>query len=47
MAQQGSSLQNYNNELVKCIEDLKEKREEVDSAIVVHGCPGNHVFSCR
>jgi hypothetical protein len=29
MAQQGSSLQNYNNELVKCIEDLKEKREEV------------------
>ena len=28
MAQQGSSLQNYNNELVKCIEDLKEKREE-------------------
>ncbi len=30
MAQQGSSLQNYNNELVKCIEDLKEKREEVN-----------------
>ena len=22
-------MQNYNNELVKCIEDLKEKREEV------------------
>ena len=29
MAQQGASLQNYNNELVKCIEDLREKREEV------------------
>lgn len=29
MAQQGATLQNYNNELVKCIEDLREKREEV------------------
>lgn len=28
MAQQGATLQNYNNELVKCIEDLREKREE-------------------
>lgn len=25
-------MQNYNNELVKCIEDLKEKREEVTAA---------------
>ena len=25
MAQQGATLQNYNNELVKCIEDLREK----------------------
>lgn len=30
MAQQGATLQNYNNELVKCIEDLREKREEVN-----------------
>ena len=29
MASQGASLQNYNNELVKCIEDLREKREEI------------------
>ncbi|CEG50133.1 uncharacterized protein PHALS_07858 [Plasmopara halstedii] len=28
MAQQGATLQNYNNELVKCIEELREKREE-------------------
>mmetsp|Transcript_5183 Transcript_5183/g.6534 ORF Transcript_5183/g.6534 Transcript_5183/m.6534 type:complete len:112 (+) Transcript_5183:316-651(+) len=34
MAQQGASLQNYNNELVKCIEDLREKREEVNRAIL-------------
>ncbi len=34
MAQQGSSLQNYNNELVKCIEDLKEKREEARSPLL-------------
>merc|ERR1712205_69237 len=26
--------QNYNNELVKCIEDLKEKREEVNRQIL-------------
>eukprot|EP00968_Pinguiococcus_pyrenoidosus_P003395 scaffold214_cov249-Pinguiococcus_pyrenoidosus.AAC.3 len=32
MAQQGATLQNYNNELVKCIEDLREKREEVRKA---------------
>lgn len=34
MAQQGATLQNYNNELVKCIEDLREKREEVNRAML-------------
>ncbi|GAX75878.1 hypothetical protein CEUSTIGMA_g3321.t1 [Chlamydomonas eustigma] len=29
MAAQGVALQNHNNELVKCIEDLREKREEI------------------
>lgn len=29
MANQGASLQNYNNELVKCIEDLRERRNEI------------------
>lgn len=29
MAAQGASLQNYNNELVKCIEELRERRDEV------------------
>ncbi len=33
ISQQGATLQNYNNELVKCIEDLREKREEVSSVI--------------
>ena len=33
-SQQGSTLQNYNNELVKCIEDLREKREEVNRQIL-------------
>jgi len=33
MAQEGATLQNYNNELVKCIEDLREKREEVNRSI--------------
>ena len=33
MTQQGATLQNYNNELVKCIEDLREKREEVNRSI--------------
>uniref|UniRef100_A0A383VUQ2 Deflagellation inducible protein n=1 Tax=Tetradesmus obliquus TaxID=3088 RepID=A0A383VUQ2_TETOB len=28
MAAQGAALQNHNNELVKCIEDLREKREQ-------------------
>ncbi len=30
----GQGLQNYNNELVKCIEDLREKREELNRAIL-------------
>merc|ERR1712146_825381 len=34
MAQQGATLQNYNNELVKCIEDLREKREELNRQIM-------------
>lgn len=37
MAQQGATLQNYNNELVKCIEDLREKREEVRDQTVCVG----------
>ena len=34
MASQGASLQNYNNELVKCIEDLREKREDINKQIL-------------
>jgi Sjoegren syndrome nuclear autoantigen 1 len=34
MASQGASLQNYNNELVKCIEDLREKREEINRNVL-------------
>ena len=34
MASQGASLQNYNNELVKCIEDLREIREEINKQIL-------------
>src|SRR4051812_708784 len=30
----GASLQNYNNELVKCLEDLREKRELLNKTIV-------------
>merc|ERR1712028_183977 len=33
MTQQGATLQNYNNELVRCIEELREKREEVNRSI--------------
>lgn len=33
MAAQGASLQNYNNELVQCIEDLREKREQISRQI--------------
>jgi Sjoegren syndrome nuclear autoantigen 1 len=34
MAQQGTSLQNYNNELIRCIDDLRDKREEVNRQIL-------------
>lgn len=34
MAAQGATLQNYNNELVKSIEDLREKREELNRQIL-------------
>jgi Sjoegren syndrome nuclear autoantigen 1 len=34
MAQQGATLQNYNNELVKCIEDIRDKREQVNRLIL-------------
>lgn len=34
MAAKGSSLSNYNQELVRCIEDLREKREEVNRSIL-------------
>ncbi|CAN2391293.1 syndrome nuclear autoantigen 1, partial [Pristimantis euphronides] len=33
MSQQGAALQSYNNELVKCIEDLCSKREELNHQI--------------
>ncbi|KAK9811803.1 hypothetical protein WJX72_010370 [[Myrmecia] bisecta] len=33
MAAQGAALQNHNNELVKCIEDLRDKREEVQKQL--------------
>merc|ERR1711933_145379 len=29
----GGTLQNYNNELVNCIEELREKREELNRSI--------------
>lgn len=34
MSQQGATLQNYNNELVKCIEDLCSKRDELHRSIL-------------
>ena len=34
MAAQGASLQTYNNELVKCIEDLRTRREDVHRDII-------------
>jgi Sjoegren syndrome nuclear autoantigen 1 len=34
MSSQGATLQNYNNELVKCLEDLREKREILNKTIV-------------
>ena len=33
MSGAGATLQNYNNELVTCIEDLRSKREEVNKSI--------------
>ena len=33
MSQQGAALQTYNNELVKCLEELCERRAEVESQI--------------
>ena len=30
----GSSLQNYNNDLVKCLQDLRQKRDAVHKEIV-------------
>lgn len=35
MSQQGAALQNYNNELVKCIEDLCAKRDELQRQILI------------
>lgn len=34
MSQQGAQLQTYNNELVKCIEDLCTKRDELQKQIL-------------
>jgi len=34
MAAKGASLQNYNHELVRCISDLREKREEVNRSLL-------------
>jgi len=34
MSAKGASLSNYNQELVRCIEDLREKREEVNRSIL-------------
>ncbi|KAH3806553.1 microtubule nucleation factor SSNA1-like [Dreissena polymorpha] len=34
MSQQGAALQSYNNELVKCINDLCAKRDEVHKQIL-------------
>ena len=34
MAETGATLQNTNNELVKCIEELRERRSEADRMIM-------------
>ncbi|KAL5473052.1 hypothetical protein EMCRGX_G027493 [Ephydatia muelleri] len=34
MSQQGAALQGYNNELIKCIEDLCAKRDELHRQIL-------------
>merc|ERR1712070_926709 len=33
MGSEGATLANYNSELVKCIEELREKREELNKSI--------------
>lgn len=33
MAQQGAALQNYNNELVRCLEELCERRQRLEKEI--------------
>lgn len=33
MAQQGAALQNYNNELVKCLDELCERRQKLQREI--------------
>ena len=33
MASKGASLQNYNNQLVSCLEELKEQRDRLHSQI--------------
>mmetsp|Transcript_16971 Transcript_16971/g.20459 ORF Transcript_16971/g.20459 Transcript_16971/m.20459 type:complete len:118 (-) Transcript_16971:351-704(-) len=33
MAAHGAALQNHNNELVKCLEDLRDKRDEINRQI--------------
>lgn len=35
MSQQGAALQSYNNELVKCVEDLCAKRDELQKSILL------------
>jgi Sjoegren syndrome nuclear autoantigen 1 len=35
MAEHGAALQTYNNELVKCIEDLNSKRDDVSKEIKI------------
>lgn len=34
MSSQGAALQTYNNELVKCIEDLTKRRDELQRSIL-------------
>ena len=36
MANKGEKLKNFNNQLVKCIDDLREKREEVNRQIATN-----------
>ena len=34
MSQQGAALQNFNNELVKCVEDLCSKRDDLHKQVL-------------